>query len=133
MHPTLTFLTEHRIIKRCDASPTFSPARMAGHSSSRRLTPEDSSIRCYLVRRIRSCGGQDPGRWREHVRWRDSISEREGAMFVYVGAYIEPPSGSAAGIAVFRFDAATGPLHSVQTVPGVESTTAPVHEGRHRF
>jgi 6-phosphogluconolactonase len=40
-------------------------------------------------------------------------------MFVYVGAYTEPPLGSADGIAVFRFDADTGALHPVQTVPGV--------------
>ena len=40
-------------------------------------------------------------------------------MFVYVGAYTEPPLGSADGIAVFRFDAGTGALHPVETVPGV--------------
>jgi 6-phosphogluconolactonase len=40
-------------------------------------------------------------------------------MFVYVGAYTEPPLGSADGIAVFRFDADTGALHPVQTVPEV--------------
>jgi 6-phosphogluconolactonase len=40
-------------------------------------------------------------------------------MFVYVGAYTESPLGSADGIAVFRFDADTGVLHPVQTVPGV--------------
>jgi len=40
-------------------------------------------------------------------------------MFVYVGAYTEPPLGSAEGIAVFRFDADTGELDPVQTVPGV--------------
>ena len=40
-------------------------------------------------------------------------------MFVYVGAYTEPPLGSADGIAVFRFDAGSGELHPVQTVPGV--------------
>src|SRR5215212_383387 len=40
-------------------------------------------------------------------------------MFVYVGAYTEPPLGSADGIVVFRFDAGTGELHLVQTVPGV--------------
>jgi 6-phosphogluconolactonase len=40
-------------------------------------------------------------------------------MFVYVGAYTEPPLGSADGIAVFRFDAGTGELHPVQTLPGV--------------
>jgi 6-phosphogluconolactonase len=40
-------------------------------------------------------------------------------MFVYVGAYTEPPLGSADGIVVFRFDAGTGELHPVQTVPGV--------------
>jgi 6-phosphogluconolactonase len=40
-------------------------------------------------------------------------------MFVYVGAYTEPLLGSAAGIEVFRFDADTGVLDPVQTVPGV--------------
>ena len=40
-------------------------------------------------------------------------------MFVYVGAYTEPPLGSADGIAVFRFDSGTGALDPVQTVPGV--------------
>ena len=40
-------------------------------------------------------------------------------MFVYVGAYTESPLGSADGIAVFRFDADTGALDPVQTVPGV--------------
>ncbi|HEX2403876.1 MAG TPA: beta-propeller fold lactonase family protein, partial [Acidimicrobiia bacterium] len=40
-------------------------------------------------------------------------------MFVYVGAYTESPLGSADGIAVFRFDAGTGALHPVQTVPEV--------------
>lgn len=36
-------------------------------------------------------------------------------MFVYVGAYTESPLGSADGIAIFRFDAASGALHPVQT------------------
>jgi 6-phosphogluconolactonase len=40
-------------------------------------------------------------------------------MFVYVGAYTEPPLGSADGIAVFRFDASTGALDRVQTLSGV--------------
>jgi 6-phosphogluconolactonase len=40
-------------------------------------------------------------------------------MFVYVGAYTEPSYGSAEGITVFRFDADTGALDPVQTLPGV--------------
>jgi 6-phosphogluconolactonase len=40
-------------------------------------------------------------------------------MFVYVGAYTEPPLGSADGIAVFRFDPDTGALDPVQTRTGV--------------
>jgi 6-phosphogluconolactonase len=43
-------------------------------------------------------------------------------MFVYVGAYTEP-QGSASGIEVFRFDASTGALTHVQTVPGVANPT----------
>jgi 6-phosphogluconolactonase len=40
-------------------------------------------------------------------------------MFVYVGAYTEPPLGRARGIEVFRFDAAIGALDHVQTVSNV--------------
>src|SRR5918994_345514 len=61
---------------------------------------------------------------------RGSISGREGAMFVYVGAYTEPPSGSADGIAVFRFDNGTGELHPVQTVPGVVNPSWLTLDGR---
>ncbi|MCC2627414.1 MAG: pgl 2 [Thermomicrobiales bacterium] len=51
-------------------------------------------------------------------------------MFVYVGAYTEPPSGSADGIAVFRFDDGTGELHPVQTVPGVVNPSWLTLDGR---
>ena len=40
-------------------------------------------------------------------------------MFVYVGAYTEPPQGKAEGIVVYRFDADAGVLHPAQTVPDV--------------
>ncbi len=40
-------------------------------------------------------------------------------MFVYVGAYTEPPQGRAEGISVYRFDPAAGALSLVQTVAGV--------------
>jgi 6-phosphogluconolactonase len=39
-----------------------------------------------------------------------------GAMYAYVGTYT-PPSGKAEGIYVYRFDAATGALTKIQTVP----------------
>jgi 6-phosphogluconolactonase len=51
-------------------------------------------------------------------------------MFVYVGAYTEPPSGSADGIAVFRFDADTGALDPVQTLPGVVNPSWLTFDGR---
>jgi 6-phosphogluconolactonase len=40
-------------------------------------------------------------------------------MFVYVGAYTEPPQGEAEGIAVFRFDPDSGALSPVQSVAGI--------------
>jgi 6-phosphogluconolactonase len=40
-------------------------------------------------------------------------------MFVYIGAYTDPPLGRARGIAVYRFDPVTGTLDHVQTVAGV--------------
>ena len=40
-------------------------------------------------------------------------------MFVYVGAYTEPPQGKAEGIAVFRFDPDSGALSPVQSVAGI--------------
>ena len=54
-------------------------------------------------------------------------------MFVYVGAYTEPPSGSADGIVVFRFDADTGALHPVQTVPGVVNPSWLTLDGREQI
>jgi 6-phosphogluconolactonase len=54
-------------------------------------------------------------------------------MFVYVGAYTEPPSGSADGIAVFRFDADTGALHPVQIVPGVVNPSWLTFDGREQI
>ena len=54
-------------------------------------------------------------------------------MFVYVGAYTEPPSGSADGIAVFRFDADTGVLDPVQTVPGVVNPSWLTLDGREQI
>src|SRR3954471_497127 len=54
-------------------------------------------------------------------------------MFVYVGAYTEPPLGSADGIAVFRFDADTGELHPVQTVPGVVNPSWLTLDGREQI
>ena len=53
-------------------------------------------------------------------------------MFVYVGAYTEPPSGSADGIVVFRFDAGTGALHPVQTVSGVINPSWLAFDGEER-
>ena len=41
------------------------------------------------------------------------------SMFVYVGAYTEPPQGKAEGIAVFRFDSDSGALSPVQSVAGI--------------
>src|SRR5215212_8365184 len=63
----------------------------------------------------------------------DSSSGREGAMFVYVGAYTESPLGSADGIVVFRFDADTGGLHPVQTVPGVVNPSWLTLDGREQI
>ncbi|MBA2598397.1 MAG: lactonase family protein [Chloroflexia bacterium] len=40
-------------------------------------------------------------------------------MFIYAGAYTEPPLGTAEGIAVFRFDLDSGALRPVQVVAGV--------------
>jgi 6-phosphogluconolactonase len=54
-------------------------------------------------------------------------------MFVYVGAYTEPPLGSADGIAVFRFDADTGALHPVQTLPGVVNPSWLALDGREQI
>jgi 6-phosphogluconolactonase len=54
-------------------------------------------------------------------------------MFVYVGAYTEPPFGSAAGIAVFRFAADTGALHPVQTVPEVVNPSWLTLDGREQI
>jgi 6-phosphogluconolactonase len=54
-------------------------------------------------------------------------------MFVYVGAYTEPPLGSADGIAVFRFDADTGALHPMQTVPGVVNPSWLTFDGREQL
>jgi len=54
-------------------------------------------------------------------------------MFVYVGAYTEAPSGSADGIAVFRFDADTGALHPVQTLPGVVNPSWLALDGREQI
>ena len=54
-------------------------------------------------------------------------------MFVYVGAYTESPLGSADGIAVFRFDADTGGLHPVQTVPGVVNPSWLTLDGREQI
>src|SRR5918995_5017019 len=69
----------------------------------------------------------------QRVDWhhgRHRINGWEGAMFVYVGAYTEPPSGSADGIVVFRFDDGTGELHPVQTVPGVVNPSWLTLDGR---
>src|SRR5918998_5232994 len=76
--------------------------------------------------------GRYAGRRRSHARWRDGIYGREGAMFVYVGAYTEPPQVSADGIAVFRFDSDTGALHPVQTLPGVVNPSWLTLDGRER-
>ena len=54
-------------------------------------------------------------------------------MFVYVGAYTELPLGSADGIAVFRFDADTGVLHPVQTLPGVVNPSWLTLDGREQI
>jgi 6-phosphogluconolactonase len=54
-------------------------------------------------------------------------------MFVYVGAYTESPLGSADGIVVFRFDADTGGLHPVQTVPGVVNPSWLTLDGREQI
>jgi 6-phosphogluconolactonase len=54
-------------------------------------------------------------------------------MFVYVGAYTEPPLGSAHGIVVFRFDADTGALHPVQTVPEVVNPSWLTLDGREQI
>ncbi len=54
-------------------------------------------------------------------------------MFVYVGAYTEPPSGSADGIIVFRFDAGSGELHPVQNVPGVVNPSWLTLDEREQF
>jgi 6-phosphogluconolactonase len=54
-------------------------------------------------------------------------------MFVYVGAYTEPPLGSADGIAVFRFDVDTGALHPVQTLSGVVNPSWLTLDGREQI
>src|SRR5215208_3976377 len=54
-------------------------------------------------------------------------------MFVYVGAYTEPPLGTADGIAVFRFDTDTGALHPVQTMPGVVNPSWLTLDGPEQF
>jgi len=54
-------------------------------------------------------------------------------MFVYVGAYTEPPLGSADGIAVFRFDSETGALHPVQTLPEVVNPSWLTLDGREQI
>ena len=40
-------------------------------------------------------------------------------MYLYVGAYTEPPAGTAEGISVYRFDQASGELELVHTVRNV--------------
>src|SRR5215208_171011 len=54
-------------------------------------------------------------------------------MFVYVGAYTEPPEGHAAGIAVFRFDADSGALSPVQTVAGIANPSFLTLDTRQRY
>jgi len=54
-------------------------------------------------------------------------------MFVYVGAYTEPPEGHAEGIAVFRFDADSGALSPVQTVAGIANPSFLTLDTRQRY
>jgi 6-phosphogluconolactonase len=54
-------------------------------------------------------------------------------MFVYVGAYTEPPEGHAEGIAVFRFDADSGALSPVQTVTGIANPSFLALDARQRY
>jgi len=53
-------------------------------------------------------------------------------VFVYIGSYTESPDGSGEGIAVFRFDAASGRLTLVQTVTGVANPSFAVLDSRQR-
>jgi 6-phosphogluconolactonase len=50
-------------------------------------------------------------------------------MFVYVGAYTEPPAGNAEGIYAFRFDGESGALELVQTVREVANPSFLVLSG----
>ena len=61
-----------------------------------------------------------------------SASGRESLVFVYIGSYTESPDGSGEGIAVFRFDAASGRLTLVQTVTGVANPSFAVLDSRQR-
>jgi 6-phosphogluconolactonase len=54
-------------------------------------------------------------------------------MFVYVGAYTEPPQGKAEGIAVFRFDAQSGALSPVQVVTGIANPSFLALDARQRY
>src|SRR5215208_3117228 len=54
-------------------------------------------------------------------------------MFVYVGAYTEPPEGHAAGIAVFRFYADSAALTPVQTVAGIANPSFLTLDTRQRY
>ncbi len=53
-------------------------------------------------------------------------------MFVYVGAYTEPPQGKAEGIAVFRFDPDSGAMNPVQVVGGVANPSFLALDARRR-
>src|SRR5687767_13550288 len=50
-------------------------------------------------------------------------------MFVYVGAYTDPPAGNGEGIYVFRFDPESGDLEPVQTVREVANPSFLVLSG----
>src|SRR5215212_9833080 len=54
-------------------------------------------------------------------------------MFVYVGAYTEPPEGHAEGIAVFRFDGDSGAISPVQTVAGIANPSFLTLDTRQRY
>jgi 6-phosphogluconolactonase len=54
-------------------------------------------------------------------------------MFVYVGAYTEPPQGTAEGIAVFRFDPDSGALSPVQSVAGITNPSFLTLDAEQRY
>jgi 6-phosphogluconolactonase len=54
-------------------------------------------------------------------------------MFVYVGAYTEPPQGKAEGITVYRFDPDSGALSPVQSVAGIANPSFLTLDARQRY